>query len=123
MGPSISRNAALNAGHSAPHCVHPACSPCSRRDASGGLEQEDGPISRGSRWHRCCDVSPRQRGVIGRKQTGVPKTTRTSHENEPTDAASHADYRHEWEEYLEQVRDRVAMIVAAASAAGIDLEG
>jgi hypothetical protein len=50
-------------------------------------------------------------------------TTRTSHENELIDAASQADYRHEWEEYLEQVRDRVAMIVAAASAAGIDLEG
>jgi len=44
-----------------------------------------------------------------------------AHDNELT--ASQADYRHEWEEYLEQVRDRVAMIVAAASAAGIDLDG
>ena len=50
-------------------------------------------------------------------------TTRSSHENDFEEAASQADYRHEWEEYLEQVRDRVAMILAAASAAGIDLEG
>lgn len=50
-------------------------------------------------------------------------TTSHSHENELIDAASQADFRYEWEEYLEQVRDRVAMILASANAMGIDLEG